>query len=124
MNVILLVALGGAVGSVARYLMASSIQTSTGWDFPLGTVLVNILGCFLIGILYVLLVARPDPRHDLRALLMVGVMGGFTTFSSFSLETVTLAMNGNYTGATLNVVISVAACLMGTILGVTLARLT
>jgi CrcB protein len=124
MNVILLVALGGAVGSVARYLMASSIQTATGWDFPLGTVLVNILGCFLIGILYVLLVARPDPRHDLRALLMVGVMGGFTTFSSFSLETVTMAMNGNYTGATLNVVISVAACLVGTVLGVTLARLT
>jgi fluoride exporter len=124
MNVILLVALGGAAGSVARYLMASSIQTATGWDFPLGTVLVNILGCFLIGILYVLLVARPDPRHDLRALLMLGVMGGFTTFSSFSLETVTMAMNGNYTGATLNVVISVAACLVGTILGVTLARVT
>jgi CrcB protein len=124
MNVILLVAVGGAVGSVARYLMASSIQTATGWAFPLGTVLVNILGCFLIGILYVLLVARPDPRHDLRALLMVGVMGGFTTFSSFSLETVTMAMNGNFGGATLNVVISVAACLAGTILGVTLARIT
>ncbi len=62
MNMILLVAVGGAVGSVARYLMASSIQKATGWDFPLGTVLVNILGCFLIGVLYVLLVARPDPR--------------------------------------------------------------
>jgi len=124
MNMILLVAVGGAVGSVARYLMASSIQTATGWDFPIGTVLVNILGCFLIGILYVLLVARHDPRHDLRALLMVGVMGGFTTFSSFSLETVTMAMSGNFGGATLNVVISVAACLVGTILGVTLARIT
>jgi len=124
MNMILLVAVGGAVGSVARYLMASSIQTATGWAFPLGTVLVNILGCFLIGILYVLLVARPDPRQDLRALLMVGVMGGFTTFSSFSLETVTMAMNGNFGGATLNVVISVVACLVGTILGVTLAKLT
>ena len=124
MNAILLVAVGGAAGSVARYLMASSIQSATGWAFPLGTVLVNILGCFLIGILYVLLVARPDPRHDLRALLMVGVMGGFTTFSSFSLETVTMAMGGNFGGATLNVVISVAACLAGTILGVTLARIT
>jgi CrcB protein len=123
-NVILLVAVGGAVGSVARYLMASSIQSSTGWSFPIGTVLVNILGCFLIGILYVLLVARPDPRQDLRALLMVGVMGGFTTFSSFSLETVTMAMNGNYTGATLNVVLSVAACLAGTVLGISLARMT
>lgn len=124
MNVILLVAVGGAVGSVARYLMASGIQSSTGWSFPIGTVLVNILGCFLIGILYVLLVARPDPRQDLRALLMVGVMGGFTTFSSFSLETVTMAMNGNYTGATLNVVLSVAACLAGTVLGISLARIT
>lgn len=124
MNMILLVAIGGALGSIARYLMASSIQTATGWEFPIGTVLVNILGCFLIGILYVLIVARPDPRNDLRALLMVGVMGGFTTFSSFSLETVTLAMNGNYTGATLNVVISVAACLVGTVLGIALARIT
>jgi CrcB protein len=124
MNTILLVAAGGAAGSVARYLMASGIQTSTGWEFPIGTVLVNILGCFLIGILYVLLVARPDPRHELRALLMVGVMGGFTTFSSFSLETVILAMNGNYAGATLNVVISVFSCLVGTTLGISLARLT
>ena len=124
MNTILLVAAGGAVGSVARYLMASSIQSSTGWSFPIGTVLVNILGCFLIGALYVLLVARPDPRQDLRALLMVGVMGGFTTFSSFSLETVTMAMNGNYTGASLNVVLSVAACLAGTVLGIALARIT
>ena len=124
MNMILLVALGGAVGSIARYLMASRIQVATGWQFPLGTVLVNILGCFLIGIPYVLLVARPDPRHELRALLITGVMGGFTTFSSFSLETVTMAMNGNYTGATLNVVISVAACLVGTVLGIALARIT
>lgn len=124
MNMIVLVALGGAVGSIARYLMASRIQSVTGWNFPLGTVLVNILGCFLIGILYVLLVARPDPRHELRALLMTGVMGGFTTFSSFSLETVTMALNGHYGGATLNVVVSVAACLVGTVLGISLARIT
>ena len=123
MNMILLVALGGAVGSIARYLMASRVQTATGWNWPLGTVLVNILGCFLIGILYVLLVARPDPKHELRALLITGVMGGFTTFSSFSLETVTMAMNGNYGGATLNVVVSVAACLVGTMLGIALARI-
>ena len=124
MNTILLVALGGAVGSIARYLMAGSIQKSTGLTFPLGTVLVNILGCFLIGLLYVWLVARPDPRQELRALLMVGVMGGFTTFSSFSLETVTLLMSGSYASAALNVVVSVVACLAGTGLGVALARIT
>jgi CrcB protein len=124
MNMILLVAAGGAVGSVARYLMASSIQSATGWQFPLGTVLVNIFGCFLMGILYVLLVARPGPRDELRVLLMVGVIGGFTTFSSFSLETITMAMNGDYGGAAINVVVSVAACLLGTTLGVALARIT
>lgn len=124
MNAILLVAIGGAVGSVARYLMASSIQKSTGFSFPLGTVLVNILGCFLIGLLYVWLVARPDPRNELRVLLMVGVMGGFTTFSSFSLETVTLLMSGSYAGAAANVAVSVIACLAGTALGITLARIT
>jgi CrcB protein len=124
MNMVLLVALGGALGSLARYFMASRIQTATGWNCPLGTVLVNILGCFLIGILYVLLVARPDPRHELRALLITGVMGGFTTFSSFSLETVTMAMNGNYGGASLNVVVSVVACLVGTVLCIALARIT
>lgn len=124
MNTIVLVALGGALGSVARYLMGSRIQSATGWTFPLGTVLVNILGCFLIGILYVLLVARPDPKHELRALLITGVMGGFTTFSSFSLETVTMAMGGNYGGATLNVAVSVVACIMGTVLGIALARIT
>jgi CrcB protein len=124
MNMILLVAAGGAVGSAARYLMASKVQEATGLHFPLGTVLVNILGCFLIGLLYVWLVARPDPQHQLRALLMVGVMGGFTTFSSFSLETVTLIMNGSYAVAALNVAVSVVACLAGTALGVTLARIT
>jgi CrcB protein len=124
MNTLLLVAAGGAAGSVARYLMASGIQHASGMHFPLGTVLVNVLGCFLIGVLYVVLVARPDPRNDLRALLMVGVLGGFTTFSSFSLETVTLAMNGHYASATLNVGISVVACVAGTTLGISLARIT
>ena len=124
MNMILLVALGGAFGSIARYLMATRIQIATGWSWPLGTVLVNILGCFVIGLLYVWLVARPDPKHELRALLITGVMGGFTTFSSFSLETVTMAMNGNYTGASLNVGVSVSACLVGTVLGIALARIT
>jgi CrcB protein len=124
MNMVLLVAAGGAAGSVARYLMASAVQKATGWEFPLGTVLVNVVGCFLIGLLYVWLVARHDPREDLRGLLIVGVMGGFTTFSSFSLETVTLMLNGSYANAVLNVVVSVVACLGGTWLAITLARIT
>ncbi len=124
MNMVLLVAAGGAVGSVARYLMATAIQKASGWEFPIGTVLVNVLGCFVIGLLYVWLVARHDPRQDLRALLMVGVMGGFTTFSSFSLETVTLMLNGSYGNAVLNVAVSLVACLAGTWLAITVARIT
>lgn len=124
MNLILLVAAGGAVGSVLRYLIASSIQRATGMHFPLGTVVVNITGCFMIGILYVWIIQREDPREDMRALLIIGVMGGYTTFSSFSLETVAAMMQGNYGSAVLNVVVSVVACLLGTMLGIALARHT
>lgn len=122
MNLIWLVAAGGAVGSVLRYLLAGAVQRTQGSPFPLGTVLVNIIGCFLIGLLYVWIIERDGPKAEWRALLMVGVMGGFTTFSSFSLETVTLAMQGNYGSAALNVTVSVIACLLGTLLGIVLAR--
>jgi CrcB protein len=90
MNTLLLVGAGGAVGSVLRYAMTVGIQRVAGSNFPWGTVIVNVLGSFAIGLLYVWLVERGE-NAALRALLMVGLLGGFTTFSSFSLETVTLA---------------------------------
>jgi CrcB protein len=124
MYLILLVAGGGAVGSVLRYLLASTIQRLTGLMFPLGTVVVNILGCLAIGLLYVWIIERAGGRPDLRALLMIGVLGGFTTFSSFSLETVTLMMQGSYASAALNVAVSVIACVLGTMLGIAIARHT
>jgi fluoride exporter len=124
MNMVGLVALGGALGSVLRYLMATAIQKFTSGNFPLGTVCVNIVGCFVIGLLYVWLIERaPEPRLHLRALLMIGVMGGFTTFSSFSLETIGLMLQGGYLAATANVVLSVMLCLLGTVLGMSLGRL-
>lgn len=123
MNAIWLVAGGGAFGSVLRYLLATAIQKANSSNFPWGTVVVNILGCFVIGLLYVWLIDRPpNPRMALRALLMVGVMGGFTTFSSFSLETVGLMMQGSYAAAALNVAGSVIVCLLGTTFGIALAR--
>src|ERR1700753_1185371 len=123
MTPIWLVAGGGAGGSVLRYLLATLIQKMHRYNFPIGTIVVNIVGCFVIGLLYVWLIERaPSPRMELRALLIIGVMGGFTTFSSFSLETVALMMQGAYGPAALNVAVSVIVCILGTMLGIALAR--
>jgi CrcB protein len=121
MNTLLAVGVGGAVGSVLRYAMTIAIQRVTGPGFPWGTVVVNVLGSFAIGLLYVWLVERGE-NAALRALLMVGLLGGFTTFSSFSLETVTLMMQASYGRAALNVLLSVGLCIGGTVLGIALAR--
>ncbi len=121
MNAILAVGAGGAVGSVLRYLLTGAVQRLAGNGFPAGTVVVNVLGSFAIGLLYVWLVER-DGSPGLRALLMVGLLGGFTTFSSFSLETVNLMMQASYGRAALNVLLSVALCIGGTMLGIALAR--
>ncbi len=121
MNAILAVGAGGAVGSVLRYLLTGTIQRLAGHGFPAGTVVVNVLGSFAIGLLYVWLVERGG-SSGMRALLMVGLLGGFTTFSSFSLETVNLMMQASYGRAALNVLLSVALCIGGTMLGIALAR--
>ncbi len=121
MNAILAVGAGGAVGSVLRYLLTGAVQRLAGAGFPAGTVVVNVLGSLTIGVLFVWLVERGG-SPGLRALLMVGLLGGFTTFSSFSLETVNLMMQASYGRAALNVLLSVALCIGGTMLGIALAR--
>jgi fluoride exporter len=120
-NAILAVGAGGAVGSVLRYLLTGAVQRLAGSGFPAGTVVVNVLGSLVIGVLYVWLVERGG-SPGLRALLMVGLLGGFTTFSSFSLETVNLMMQASYGRAALNVLLSVALCIGGTMLGIAIAR--
>jgi CrcB protein len=119
------VALGGAVGSVARYACSVAALRWLGSGFPWGTLLVNVVGSFAIGMLASLATAdgRPLLGPDARALLLVGVLGGFTTFSSFSLETLTLARNGALGAALLNVTGSVALCLAGVWLGLAAAGL-
>ena len=98
LQAIALVGLGGAVGSIARYLLATwTMQAATPQKFPLGTFAVNLLGCLAAGLL-----AGWAERHpgvlspELRLLLMVGVLGGFTTFSAFGLETVQLLRRGDW----------------------------
>lgn len=116
---------GGAIGSVARFGMAAFIAQRFGETFPLGTVLVNILGSFLIG----LIAGTTNPDNGLmvspviRQGLMTGVMGGFTTFSSFSLQTINLLQDGEIFYASLNVVISVVACLLVCWLGIICSHL-
>lgn len=93
---ILLVALGGAAGSVARYLLSKAIQDTAATAFPWGTMAVNVAGCLLIGLLYGL--ASGDGTRlgaDLKLMLTVGFCGGFTTFSTFANESLTLAKTGD-----------------------------
>lgn len=95
MKALMLVAAGGAFGSAARYLMSGwALQLAINWRFPLGTFLVNVTGCLVAGLLAGL-VARHDLfSADVRILLFAGVLGGFTTFSAFGLETFALVRKG------------------------------
>ena len=118
----LLIALGGAGGSVLRYLLGGAIQRTTGSGFPIGTMVVNVSGCFLIGIL-VRQFLNMQLSNDLRALLVVGFCGGFTTFSTFSAETLALIEGGEYARASVYVLMSVMLCLLATLAGMTTMQL-
>jgi CrcB protein len=121
----LLVAAGGAAGSVARYWMALAVLRLTGPGFPLGTVLINILGSFVIG--WFSIFTAPGGRfpapESTRAFVMTGLCGGFTTFSAFSLQTVELLRAGHGGRALANVLLSVTLCLAATALGIRLGQL-
>ncbi|MFO8153764.1 fluoride efflux transporter CrcB [Thioalkalivibrio sp.] len=118
----LAIALGGALGSVLRFAMNEAVSARFGRAFPWGTLSINVIGSFLIGLLAVLLIERWDVSPALRLGLMVGVLGGFTTFSSFSLEVVNLAQNGALLRATLYVLASVSVCVLAAAAGIHLAR--
>ena len=122
MRAALLVACGGAVGSVLRYWGQLGIERWTGVAFPWGTLAVNVLGSFVIGVVAGL--TGPGGRFDgdgeLRLLAMVGLCGGFTTFSSFSLQTLQLLRSGDTAAALANVAGSVVLCLLATSIGVAL----
>ena len=114
---ILLIGLGGGVGAILRYGLATAVQSAAGGAFPLGTLLVNVLGCFGIGVLEGLAEARAFGSPEARALLVVGLLGGFTTFSAFANETVSAAQGGAPWVAGANVVLSVVLCLAAVWLG-------
>lgn len=118
------VALGGAVGSVLRFFLSGVIARHYGESFPLGTLLINISGSFLIGLIAEL-TGPGSPflvSSHLRDALLIGLLGGYTTFSSFSLQTMNLAREGEIARAGLNVLLSVVICLLAVWLGQTLGR--
>jgi len=98
------------------------VQARTGLDFPIGTLLVNISGCLMLGFLIQYAMATPAISPEVRALLTTGLCGGYTTFSTFSYEAVALIQDGDWRRATLYVGLSVAGCLLGVMLGIAGAR--
>ena len=122
MSQILAIAAGGAVGSVLRYGLSTWVHALLGRGFPYGTLAVNVLGCLAMGVLFVLLVERMGESAVWRAGLLIGVLGGFTTFSTFSIETFNLIEQGAWVRAVANMSGSLVLCVGATWIGVMLGR--
>jgi len=116
------IAVGGAVGALLRFVMSNGVYKVLGREFPYGTLAVNVLGSLFIGILFILLVEKLAVAAEWRAGLVIGLLGAFTTFSTFSLETFTLLEDGAFLKAGVNVLLSVVLCLAATWLGISLGR--
>lgn len=116
------VAIGGAIGSVLRYMIHTQSTQWFGNSFPYGTLLINVIGSLLIGFLSYTLIERISVSEEVRFAVLVGVLGGFTTFSTFSLETLNLILQGHFVSAVGNVLLSVSVCLLACFLGLSLAR--
>ena len=122
MQQLLYIAAGGALGAVMRFGVSNGVHMLFGRNFPYGTLTVNVLGSLLIGLLYILLIERYSLGPQVRAILIIGVLGAFTTFSTFSLETYNLLENGEFLKAILNVLLSVTLCLIAAWAGVMIGR--
>jgi CrcB protein len=116
------IAVGGAFGSVMRYWVSTWTHARLGADFPWGTLTVNVIGSLLMGFLYTVLLERTALDPIWRAGLLVGVLGGFTTFSSFSIETLNLIAGGEHARALYNIALSITLCLSAAWVGVIGAR--
>jgi CrcB protein len=119
---ILWVALGGSIGSVLRFLGQKWLGETWGTNFPFGTLFVNITGCLIIGYLFGACGRWPGFPPEMRLFLMTGFCGGFTTFSAFSLESLSLLQEGRFPTFFIYVTVSLAVCLLGTFIGFWIAR--
>ena len=122
MQHILYIAAGGAIGAVLRFGVSNGVYGMFGRNFPYGTLFVNVLGSLLIGVLSILFIERYTLNPEVRAIFIIGILGAFTTFSTFSMETFNLLENGEFFKALLNILLSVTLCLVATWAGVLLGR--
>ena len=122
MNQLIAIAAGGAFGAVARFGVSTGVYAMMGRSFPYGTLAVNVIGSLLMGLLYVMLIERLSLSPEFRAILLIGFLGSFTTFSTFSMETLSLIEQAQLLKAAVNIVASVALCLLATWIGVIVAR--
>ena len=123
MHKIILIGLGSGVGGILRYGLSTWVYSIIGRQFPYGTLAVNSIGCLMMGFLFILLLERFDGLGEpMRELLLIGFLGGFTTFSSFSIETMNLLENGESLLAMSNIFFSVFLCLLLTWMGILLGR--
>jgi CrcB protein len=116
------VGVGGAIGAIARYVMGRAVHQMVPGGFPFGTFVVNVIGCLVFGLIVGLAESRLDIGPVTRTFLLVGVLGGFTTFSSFSFESYDLIRSGQLVSAALNVIGQVTLGLAALIAGIVLGR--
>ncbi|MCK5002903.1 MAG: fluoride efflux transporter CrcB [Gammaproteobacteria bacterium] len=122
MKTILFIACGGAIGAVLRYGASLGVYSLLGRGFPYGTLFVNITGSLLMGVLSILMLERFNVGPEWRAAILVGLLGSFTTFSTFSFETLNLLEQGDMMRAMANIAFSVIVCLAAVWLGVSIGR--
>ena len=119
----LAIAFGGALGTVSRYWLTVSIERFNGTGFPLGTFMVNLLGSFLIGLLYILFAEKLSVADQWRPVIITGFLGAMTTFSTFSLDALLLFQQGHYNTALFYVLSSVMICIFAAYVGMQIARI-
>lgn len=123
MSKLFLIGLAGFIGTLSRYWMSGVVAKRDGETFPMGTLVVNLVGCFLVGLLFYLLEERFLVNQTVRTAVLIGFLGGFTTFSSFGLQTFTLLHDGEFGLAVLNLTASNLVGLLLVWAGYTLARI-
>jgi CrcB protein len=122
MSIIISIAVGGGIGAVGRYLVMECVNYWLGQDFPYSTLIVNVVGSFVIGLLFGAMVITWSPSAELRGFLIFGFLGSFTTFSAFSLDVITLMQQGEFLSALLYIIVSVIFSVLALFAGISTIR--